>query len=96
MIGIKEKLDGGHHVKEREKEIAATEISDVPSKSWDFLNQIPERPAGVIWCSAQQPTSCWQLVKAVLLSLVVAGSPVYRSHKPPLTSLQCLSRPGKL
>lgn len=81
---------------EEEKEVAATDISDVPNKSWDILNQIPESPAGVIWCPARQATSCWQLRRAMLLSLVVASSPAYRSHKSLWTPLQSLSRPGKL
>lgn len=51
MVRNKEKLHGGHHLKERKSKrktaVSIREVREIPNKSWDFLNKIPEKPVEV-------------------------------------------------
>lgn len=81
--------------REEEKEVPATEIRDVPNTVWNFLSQISERRAGVMWCSVG-PSRLQAVGKGCVA--VTGGSPFssLQERKSPVTLLQCLSRPGKL
>ena len=77
--------------------VSVMKISEVPDKSWDFLSPTPrsQRQCHLVFCRATNELS------AVWKSCVpVTGGSQFSSlqehNKPPLTPLQCLSRPGEL
>lgn len=88
-------------MKQRKTEIKTAvpvmKISEVPDKSWDFLNPTlrSQRRRHLVFCRATNELS------AVGKSCVpVTGGSQFSSlqghNKPPLTPLRCLSRLGEL